>query len=119
MEIRRQERCGVSFYACSDPAWTGAAHGSGRAVHCVGQGHRTDHVPVHLMVFHQGVYIRSDGGAEAGKVLPDIFRIVPPVGARAAQAMIQDYGCQAKNILAAIGPGIGPCCFELGGGTSS
>ena len=32
--------------------------------------------------------------------------------ARAAQAMIRDYGCQAKNILAAIGPGIGPCCFE-------
>ena len=26
--------------------------------------------------------------------------------------MVHNYGCQAKNILAAIGPGIGPCCFE-------
>lgn len=27
-------------------------------------------------------------------------------------AMVHNYGCQAKNILAAIGPGIGSCCFE-------
>ena len=26
--------------------------------------------------------------------------------------MVRDYGCQAGQILAAIGPGIGPCCFE-------
>ena len=29
--------------------------------------------------------------------------------------MVRDYGCQAGNILAAIGPGIGPCCFETHG----
>lgn len=34
------------------------------------------------------------------------------IAARTAQAMMQDYGCQAQNILAAVGPGIGPCCFE-------
>ncbi len=34
------------------------------------------------------------------------------IAARAAEAMVRDYGCQAENILAAIGPGIGPCCFE-------
>ena len=27
MEITRQQRHGVSFYACSDPAWAGAGHG--------------------------------------------------------------------------------------------
>ena len=27
MEITKQERCGVPFYACPDPAWAGAAHG--------------------------------------------------------------------------------------------
>lgn len=32
--------------------------------------------------------------------------------ARAAEAMIRDYGCRPADILAAIGPGIGPCCFE-------
>ena len=29
--------------------------------------------------------------------------------------MVRDYGCRAENILAAIGPGIGPCCFETHG----
>ena len=26
--------------------------------------------------------------------------------------MQEDYGCAPQDILAAIGPGIGPCCFE-------
>lgn len=34
------------------------------------------------------------------------------IAARAVETMVRDYGCQAGNILAAIGPGIGPCCFE-------
>ena len=34
------------------------------------------------------------------------------IAARAVEAMIRDYGCCAENIRAAIGPGIGPCCFE-------
>lgn len=34
------------------------------------------------------------------------------IAAWTAAAMVHNYGCQAKNILAAIGPGIGPCCFE-------
>ena len=37
------------------------------------------------------------------------------IAARAVEAMVRDYGCQAGNILAAIGPGIGPCCFETHG----
>lgn len=34
------------------------------------------------------------------------------IAARAVEAMARGYGCDPKNILAAIGPGIGPCCFE-------
>ena len=34
------------------------------------------------------------------------------VAAHAVDAMVQRYGCDPRNILAAIGPGIGPCCFE-------
>lgn len=30
----------------------------------------------------------------------------------AVDAMVQHFGCDPRNILAAIGPGIGPCCFE-------
>lgn len=37
------------------------------------------------------------------------------VAARAVEAMVRDYGCRAGDILAAIGPGIGPCCFETHG----
>lgn len=34
------------------------------------------------------------------------------IARRAVEAMTGDYGCRAENILAAIGPGIGACCFE-------
>lgn len=34
------------------------------------------------------------------------------IAARAVEAMVGDYGCDPGDILAAIGPGIGPCCFE-------
>ena len=34
------------------------------------------------------------------------------IAARAAEKMVEDYGCDPAHILAAIGPGIGPCCFE-------
>lgn len=29
-----------------------------------------------------------------------------------ARTMAEDYGCAPENLLAAIGPGISPCCFE-------
>ncbi len=29
-------------------------------------------------------------------------------------AMVNRLGCQAKNIIAVIGPAIGPCCYEVG-----
>lgn len=34
------------------------------------------------------------------------------IARRAAEAMSLRYGCDPGDILAAIGPGIGPCCFE-------
>ncbi|MCI8539002.1 MAG: peptidoglycan editing factor PgeF [Oscillospiraceae bacterium] len=34
------------------------------------------------------------------------------IAAKAAQAMMDRYGCQAGDLLAAIGPGISKCCFE-------
>lgn len=34
------------------------------------------------------------------------------IAARAAERMIHDYHCRPGDILAAIGPGISPCCFE-------
>lgn len=34
------------------------------------------------------------------------------IAARAVEAMVRDYGCDPGTILAAIGPGIGSCCFE-------
>ena len=34
------------------------------------------------------------------------------IGAKAVQAMAENFGCDPKNIRAAIGPNIGACCFE-------
>ena len=34
------------------------------------------------------------------------------IGAKAVQAMVENFGCDPKNIRAAIGPNIGACCFE-------
>lgn len=37
------------------------------------------------------------------------------IAAEAVKAMAQRYGCDIKNIRAAIGPGISNCCFETTG----
>ena len=34
------------------------------------------------------------------------------IAAKTVQAMVDTYGCRPENIRAAIGPHIGPCCFE-------
>lgn len=31
------------------------------------------------------------------------------------KVMVEDYGCEPENILAAIGPSAGPCCYEVAG----
>jgi hypothetical protein len=30
------------------------------------------------------------------------------------QAMVGQFGCRAEDIMAVIGPSIGPCCYEVG-----
>ena len=34
------------------------------------------------------------------------------IAAKTVRAMVDAYGCHPENIRAAIGPNIGPCCFE-------
>jgi YfiH family protein len=36
------------------------------------------------------------------------------VAARAAEALVREFGCKPSDIRAAIGPSIGPCCYEVG-----
>ncbi len=36
------------------------------------------------------------------------------IAGKAVRAMADAFGCEPKNIRAAIGPNIGPCCFETG-----
>lgn len=36
------------------------------------------------------------------------------IGRKMVERMCQDFGCDAADILAGIGPSIGPCCFEVG-----
>lgn len=35
------------------------------------------------------------------------------IAAVTVERMVSDYGCRREDILAAIGPSIGPCCFEV------
>ena len=37
------------------------------------------------------------------------------IAAKTVRAMAQRYGCKAEDIRCAIGPAIGPCCFETDG----
>ena len=184
MDITRQERHGVPFYACAHPAWAGAAHGFSTRLGGVSQppmgtlnlganrGDDPAHVrenfrrfcaavgsdPSGLVKNHQihSAAVRpvgrddrlpdpaAPGTFEADGLVTDqpgvcltIFSgdcipvlLYDPVrrcvaaahagwrgtaagiAARAAEAMVRDYGCKPGDILAAIGPGIGPCCFE-------
>ena len=35
------------------------------------------------------------------------------ISSKTVQVMVQEYGCEPENILAAIGPSAGPCCYEV------
>lgn len=35
------------------------------------------------------------------------------IGAKAVAAMVREFGCDPKDMVAGIGPSIGPCCFEV------
>lgn len=34
------------------------------------------------------------------------------IAGKAVESMVRNYGCRPEDILAAIGPGISPCCFQ-------
>jgi len=36
------------------------------------------------------------------------------IGLKAVRTMCERYGCRASDIIAGIGPSIGPCCYEVG-----
>ena len=39
---------------------------------------------------------------------------VAQIGEKTVKAMIREFGSNPQNLVAAIGPSIGPCCFEVG-----
>lgn len=184
MEIIRQERHGVPFYACGEPAWSGAAHGFSTRLggvspapwNTLNLGASRGDAPANIrenfsrfctavgtdataLVKNHQVHsdlvrpvTRADtlgdsaapGTFEADGLITDtpgvcltifsgdcipillydpIRRCIAAahagwrgtaagIAARAVQAMTQTYGSHPEHILAAIGPGIGPCCFE-------
>lgn len=40
--------------------------------------------------------------------------VVCEIAAKAVEAMTQHFGSKPEDLVVAIGPGIGPCCFEVG-----
>ena len=185
MDIIRQERHGVSFYACTHPAWTGAAHGFSTRLggvspapwdslnlganrgdepanvaenfrrFCAAVGADPDALVKNHQVHSDRVRPVTRADVMDGPAAPGVFdadglitnepgvcltvfsgdcipillydpeaRVIAAahagwrgtaagIAARAAEAMVRDYGCDPVHILAAIGPGIGPCCFEI------
>lgn len=39
---------------------------------------------------------------------------VASIAARTVEQMVKEYGSKPENLLAGIGPAIGPCCYEVG-----
>jgi YfiH family protein len=40
--------------------------------------------------------------------------VVSEIAPRTVEAMTQQFGSKPEDLIVAIGPGIGPCCFEVG-----
>lgn len=40
--------------------------------------------------------------------------VASEIASKAVEAMTQNFGSKAEDLVVAIGPGIGPCCFEVG-----
>ena len=184
MEIVRQERRGVTFYACADPVWSGVHHGFSTRLGGVSpapwdsldlganrgdsrenvaenfrrfcgalgtdptaiikykQFHsclvrpvtRADAVsdPADPGLFQADGLVTDEPGAcltvFSGDCIPILFYdpvhrcigashagwrgAAAGIAARTVEAMEARFGSDPADILAAIGPGIGPCCFE-------
>ncbi|ORU00703.1 hypothetical protein D081_0685 [Anaerovibrio sp. JC8] len=39
---------------------------------------------------------------------------VASIGAKTVELMVSEYGSKPEDLLAAVGPAIGPCCYEVG-----
>ena len=53
-------------------------------------------------------------GRRVGAVHAGWRGTVSEISAKTVQAMMCQFGTRPENIWATIGPGIGPCCFEVG-----
>ena len=61
------------------------------------------------------VLIAAKDGSAIGAVHAGWRGTKMKIPKKAVLLMEKNYGVNPENIVAAIGPGIGPCCFEVGG----
>lgn len=64
-----------------------------------------DCVPVFLAASHPPVVALVHAGWQG---------TLKRIAAKTAQMMCTQYGCRAEDLVAGLGPSIGPCCFEVG-----
>ncbi len=60
------------------------------------------------------ILLADKGGKCIGAVHAGWRGTVMEIPGKAVKLMWETFGVMPKNIVAAIGPGIGPCCFEVG-----
>lgn len=79
-------------------------------------GLMTDEAGVTLVTFHADctpVFLADPKRRAIALVHAGWRGTAQKIAAKAVDAMVREYGCRAQDILAAIGPSAGPCCYEV------
>lgn len=76
----------------------------------------TNQIGVPLMTIHAdcpAILLYDPVRRVAGTLHSGWRGTVGKIGLVAVRQMIENYGCDPKNLLAGIGPSIGPCCYQV------
>lgn len=79
-------------------------------------GLMTDEAGVTLVTFHADctpVFLADPVRRAIALVHAGWRGTVQNIAGKAVAAMVKEYGCRPQDILAAIGPSAGPCCYEV------
>ena len=107
-QIHRDDVRLVTAEDCGKGLWRERDYDGADALICA-----TPNVPLVVFSADCGVILLHDGVRGAiGAVHAGWRSTAMGIVSKAVREMVREFGCEAKNIRAAIGPSIGACCFE-------